>query len=396
MAHNTSKKLSLIKHFQKKNVLIEITIVVLVIGVTLGSTYIYITQLQNIDKTMSLYSSSTSTESTGNGLCSSTRRVLNNIFKKDTSTTKPIDQTTMTNNQKINSPKTNPLKGLTLFKPSSSGIESALEDGGNDALYIKEIYDQPRGIWLMGNNENIKANAHNEITESARTKSTPVFVLYYASRVPCSGQAEWANEMTAYLQWIKKFAEGTAGSHAIVILEPDALAMNSCIYDAELQNNALAQAVSILKNTNPMLYVYIDAGHVDWILEETMATRLKNANIYKADGFALNVSNFYSNEDNNRYGEELSNLLGGNIHFIIDTSRNGIGPTEDHEWCNPPERALGVNPTTITPYSLVDAFLWVKIPGESDEECNGGPSEGAFWKEYAVDLVKNRIKYIQN
>ena len=42
-------------------------------------------------------------------------------------------------------------------------------------------------------------------------------------------------------------------------------------------------------------------------------------------------------------------------HFVIDTSRNGLGPVETadgrlratHEdWCNPPDRGLGARPTT--------------------------------------------------
>jgi endoglucanase len=75
-------------------------------------------------------------------------------------------------------------------------------------------------------------------------------------------------------------------------------------------------------------------------------------------------------------------------HFVIDTSRNGNGPY-GNEWCNPPGRALGIPPTTDTGEELCDAFLWIKVPGESDGTGNGGPRAGKFWPEYADELVNN-------
>jgi endoglucanase len=117
-----------------------------------------------------------------------------------------------------------------------------------------------------------------------------------------------------------------------------------------------------------------------------MAERLINANISIADGFALNVSNFYTAEENESYGEEIS-LLIGDKHFIIDTSRSGNG--SNGEWCNPSGRKIGPAPTTNTGNNLIDAYLWVKPPGESDGNCNGGPSAGTWWPEYALSLVRN-------
>ena len=74
-------------------------------------------------------------------------------------------------------------------------------------------------------------------------------------------------------------------------------------------------------------------------------------------------------------------------NFVIDTSRNGNG--SNGEWCNPRGRAIGSRPTTATGNNLVDAYLWIKVPGESDGYCNGGPSAGTFWPEYALELVRN-------
>ena len=39
-------------------------------------------------------------------------------------------------------------------------------------------------------------------------------------------------------------------------------------------------------------------------------------------------------------------------------------------WCNPPGAGLGLRPTANTGVPLLDAYLWVKIPGESDGQCD--------------------------
>jgi endoglucanase len=36
----------------------------------------------------------------------------------------------------------------------------------------------------------------------------------------------------------------------------------------------------------------------------------------------------------------------------------------------------------------VDAYLWIKRPGESDGSCHGGPPAGAWWPDYALGLAR--------
>ena len=79
-----------------------------------------------------------------------------------------------------------------------------------------------------------------------------------------------------------------------------------------------------------------------------------------------------------------------NDNFVIDTSRNGNRPL-GNEWCNPPGRALGIPPTCNTGVEQCDAFLWVKIPGESDGKRNKGPKAGKFWGSMAEELVSNSV-----
>jgi endoglucanase len=118
-----------------------------------------------------------------------------------------------------------------------------------------------------------------------------------------------------------------------------------------------------------------------------MAQRLRQAGIGRARGFSLNVSNFNATADETAYGHTVAAAVGGKP-FVIDTSRNGLGRAPDSAWCNPPGRALGQPPTSQTGDPLVDAYLWIKAPGESDGSCNGAPAAGVWWPEYALGLAQ--------
>jgi len=53
---------------------------------------------------------------------------------------------------------------------------------------------------------------------------------------------------------------------------------------------------------------------------------------------------------------------------IIDTGRNGVDDARQDcaNWCNPRNMGAGAIPTTSTGNEMVDAFFWLKTPGESD------------------------------
>ena len=38
---------------------------------------------------------------------------------------------------------------------------------------------------------------------------------------------------------------------------------------------------------------------------------------------------------------------------------------------------------------LVDAYMWIKRPGESDGTCRGGPEAGEWFQKYALELAGN-------
>ncbi|MGV9935673.1 glycoside hydrolase family 6 protein [Streptomyces olivaceoviridis] len=232
----------------------------------------------------------------------------------------------------------------------------------------------------------------------------------------------------------------------------------------------LAYAVKTLK-AKPRTVVYLDAGNVQWRPVGEMAQRLLDAGVRHSDGFALNVSNTHPTDHNARYGTWIAKCMwyategpeearghaercagqyysaaapndgapgnavsstdpttwrwtdawydqnvgtppaDGLRHFVIDTSRNGLGAwtpepgkyTGDPEvWCNAPGRGLGPRPTADTGVPLVDAYLWIKIPGESDGSCTrntGGtidpeygvvdPPAGTWWPDQAHALARN-------
>jgi endoglucanase len=246
---------------------------------------------------------------------------------------------------------------------------------------------QPTAQWFGGWNGDVQQAARTAVGAAAAQGQTPVFVAYNIPGRDCGGySAGGSNSPDGYRSWISSLAAGIGSNSAIVILEPDALAGITCLSQGDQQTrlSLLSQAVDILKN-NSNTKVYLDAGHSGWVDAGTMASRLKSSNINRADGFALNTSNFSATQSEIGYGTDLSSQLGGK-HFVVDTSRNGNG--SNGEWCNPSGRAVGEKPTFQTGNTLVDAYLWAKVPGESDGNCNGGPSAGAWWPDYALGLVQ--------
>jgi endoglucanase len=116
-----------------------------------------------------------------------------------------------------------------------------------------------------------------------------------------------------------------------------------------------------------------------------------------------------------RFGQSLGTTA-PTTHFVIDTSRDGLGPNDmqayaaapydqpasvittlqNGNWCNPPGAGLGAQPTADTAgvanaldsylpadTPLVDAYLWVKTPGQSDGQCDnaGGVRD---WQDFTT------------
>jgi endoglucanase len=209
---------------------------------------------------------------------------------------------------------------------------------------------------------------------------------------------------------------------------------------------------------HPNVRVYLDGTHSGWLGVGDLTDRLLKAGVQRTQGFYLNVSNYRETSHLLKYGTWTSKCIylstnswwqpewcasqyypanpndfstwvlsdqaydqafadtgltweGADArNFVIDTSRNGRGPwtpPADHppgdpqDWCNPPDRGLGLRPTLRTGQPLVDAYLWVKTPGESDGQCTRwgpGPEDpvrgmvdppaGAWFPEQALELAR--------
>lgn len=298
-----------------------------------------------------------------------------------TTTVAPTTVTTVTTQTNTSALYVNP------NSPAASQANAWRSSRPADARAMDLLAAQPTAVWFGGWNGNIYNDVRSLVQRAASAGKTPVLIAYNIPQRDCGGySAGGVGSPEAYRTWISSIASAIGNDKAIVILEPDALSGITCLSGADqaTRMGLLSGAITTLKN-NPNTLVYLDAGHSAWVDVNTMASRLQSANVARADGFALNVSNFRTTSESTTYGTQISQKLGGK-HFIIDTARNGLG--SNGEWCNPGGRAIGQKPTLQTGNALIDAYLWLKVPGESDGSCNGGPSAGQWWGDYALGLVQ--------
>ncbi len=287
---------------------------------------------------------------------------------------------------------TNELKNLHLYVDPDSSVQKWISEHKNSeaarAELFKSVAAQPQALWLTGTSDNV-TKLSRVMNQSSLQGTMPVVVLYNVPNRDCGQHSAGGTAANDYKKWVDTISNTIGSKKTLIIVEPDALAGLDCLDDTgkEERLSLIKYAVETL-NKNDNAYIYIDAGHPDWQTPKEIAKRLQKSGIRYARGFALNVSNFHTNDEVVTYGRSIRNSVGGKKTFVIDTSRNGNGPAMQNEWCNPKGRALGISPTTTPNLMYVDAFLWVKNIGESDGECNGGPKAGLFWADYVGTLVK--------
>jgi endoglucanase len=331
-----------------------------------------------------------------------------------------------------------------------------------DAGLIDAMVHVPTAVWLTGGSPSDVAGQVGEIgRRAANERAVPVLVLYDIPGRDCSqGSAGGAASGDAYLAWVRAIAGALRGTKAVVILEPDGIALlpSDCNRrDPDGRLRLIASAARILK-TETDARVYLDAGHSRWHPTGEIARRLVQAGIDQADGFFENVANFQATDQVTAWGhwvarcvwygtrvqkggfsscpsqydvpnpddpatwrlidamyDDLVGSVGADElpHFVVDTSRNGLGPWQfpstypndgvAQDWCNPPGRGLGARPAAapLADNPLVDAYLWIKIPGESDGQCTRGtagptdpewgvtdPAAGQWFPQQALQLAQ--------
>ncbi|KAJ8600597.1 hypothetical protein CTAYLR_008195 [Chrysophaeum taylorii] len=219
----------------------------------------------------------------------------------------------------------------------------------------------------------------------------------------------------------------------VLVIEPDSLPNFATNGDNPRCGNQGTQnaytegikyAVSQIANHTDDVAIYLDAAHGGWLgWEDNVATFVESVVALGIEehlrGFATNVANYQGigepcgdsvdcrNDDAARETEaccaDPCDLLGQynagqnehnyarllvsafkeaipgfDPHVIIDTGRNGnpSARTDCATWCNPRDVIVGEVPTadTLDP-DIVDAYYWLKTPGESDGCTEILPSE---------------------
>ncbi|MFD8451846.1 glycoside hydrolase family 6 protein [Streptomyces coelicoflavus] len=267
------------------------------------------------------------------------------------------------------------------------------DDPRRDVI-ASRIADQPAAVWFADHTPaTITARVRAVTSAGAAQGRVPVLVPYAIPDRDCGGHSEGgAPDLDAYDAWIDRFAAGLGPGEVIVVLEPDSVAQSECLSAGDRADRfaSLARAGRVLKDAGPRTRVYYDAGHSGWHAPAKQAGWLEQAGAASADssdGVFSNVSNFHATADEIAYDRAVLDALGGpaTLGAVIDTSRNGNGAPPDGEWCDPAGRRIGRAPTLSTGMGRIDAYLWVKLPGESDG-CKGEP--GTFTPSYAYDLAR--------
>jgi endoglucanase len=281
--------------------------------------------------------------------------------------------------------------------PDSQVLDWVRANSGDPrhAVIASRIAGQPAAVWFADYSpDTLTARVAAVTSGGAAQGRVPVLVPYAIPGRDCGGHSEGgAPDLDAYDAWIDRFADGLGSGEVIVVLEPDSVAQAECLSAGERADRfaSLARAGRVLKAANPRARVYFDAGHSGWHAPGKQAAWLRQAGAASpgsSDGIFSNVSNFHTTADEVDYDRRVLDALGGpaGLGAVIDTSRNGNGAPPDGTWCDPAGRKLGRAPTLSTGEDRIDAYLWVKLPGESDG-CKGKP--GTFTAPYAYDLASS-------
>jgi endoglucanase len=289
----------------------------------------------------------------------------------------------------------NPLAGKSFYVDPISKAMRAAQSANPPSPELDRIANTPQAYWLdQAFPASTVGGTVQKLASSAQAVGAmPVLTLYALPHRDCGSYAAGGfGSADGYRQWIDAVAAGLGPLPAAIIVEPDALAMADCLSGDQRQErfDLIRYAVDTLTR-NPAAAVYIDGGHSRWVAAEEIAARLNQVGVDRAQGFSLNITNYYTTEEQIGYGEAISGMTNG-AHYVIDTSRNGAGPEHDGplNWCNPDGRALGTPPTSATAGPHADAYLWIKRVGESDGSCDRGePAAGTFVVQYAIDLARN-------
>lgn len=275
-------------------------------------------------------------------------------------------------------PLRQPFRGAELFVDQDTA--AARWQAAHGARWLDPITRHPQARWV--NNPDDIPRAAALAHRAHQQGRLLVLVVYHIPDRDCAGPGVGAASAGDYDRFIGQLIAALGPYPVAVVLEPDAVAAD-CFTGGRAR--LLSRTVQRLAHAGH--HVYLDAGHPNWRPVGEMVDRLIEAGVAGAEGFSVNVANRQTTRDSYRWARTLSDRLGGR-EFVIDTSRNGVGPPPGHQWCNPRQEALGEAPTTDVDRPGLAALLWIKPPGESDGAC-GGKHGHLFSPDLARRLVRN-------
>ncbi|MGI5240173.1 glycoside hydrolase family 6 protein [Dactylosporangium sp. CA-139066] len=293
----------------------------------------------------------------------------------------------------IGSASAGTLSGTLYRDPASQAVRwvSANPNDSRMPVIRDKIASQSQARWMANFNlSTVQSDVSSFVGAANAVNQVPVLTTYAIPNRDCGGaSAGGAPDLNQYQQWISGYSKGLGSRTVIVIMETDALALQTCLSSTEVQqrDQAISTAVQTLKAGNPNAKVYLDGGHSAWNSASDQGSRLVAAGVQYADGFFTNVSNFQPLGNELSYGRSIISYLQSRgingKHQVIDTSRNG-GAAGD--WCadDNTDRRIGNYPTLNTGDANVDGYLWIKPPGEADG-C--AYAAGSFVPDLAYSLA---------
>ena len=349
----------------------------------------------------------------------------------------------------------NPFKGASFFLNPDyvAQVEATAQKHPELASTIRKVEPYPTAVWLdqIARVPKLKywLDEAKKQQDANQNPTLTVVVLCNLPNRDCAANAsagELLVEENGEARYRTEFVDPIAAEFAahpdqpiVAIVEPDSLAnmttnlgVPKCAASAEAYRNSVVYAIK--RFALPHVSVYLDAAHAGWlgwdgnrekmakvfrrVLEEAggndmirgFATNVSNyTHLSNRDGAALSLTNPCPNELT--YVKMLAETLGmygiKGKGFIIDTARNGRGGIRKSwgSWCNVKGAGLGERPRA-EPIKGVDAYFWIKPPGESDgvsdptqpryddmctnrDAAPGAPQAGAWFESYFLDLVRN-------
>lgn len=307
----------------------------------------------------------------------------------------PVDADPGTQGTAVATKATDPRKTRGLF------VDPLMPAASEQQVYRDAFGTKAQALWIIPeaySTSAVRAVVRDYTGRALEARKTPVLSVYGIPGRDC-GMYSSGNPLTTaaqYRGWIRQIASGVRDQKVLLVLEPDALPLFSspvetCRTKPAGWQGMLRFASRVLSKAGA--WVYLDAGHSNWTPYDERPAVLKAAGIGFARGFSTNVSNFRPTADEKAYAAKLlaglRKLDVTGKHYVIDTSRNGATPSSDGwDVINPTWARVGRPPKLVFDGAF-DGTLWVKHPGESDGEVNGGPRSGE-WCDFLADRLLGR------